>query len=292
MTEQILIAVGSGSLDGFALGLVGGGDSILATPLLLYAVGIAQPHIAIGTGALAVSVNAYANLIGHARRGHVRWTCAIVFALVGSVGALVGSTLGKAMDGQRLLFLFGLLMLVVGVLMLRPRKNAPAVPKPVDLRMCLLTGSVAIVAGGASGFFGIGGGFLIVPGLILATGMRTIDAVGSSLLAVGTFGLATALNYESAPARDGIEQPAGQEKRDQHRRGVEIDMRRTGYEANDGEREGAAGTQRDQKVHARRAQADRAQSHPEDARAGPEDDGQREHAGVRNGEFGLKAGLR
>jgi uncharacterized membrane protein YfcA len=193
--EQILIAVGSGSLVGFALGLVGGGGSILATPLLLYAVGIAQPHIAIGTGALAVSVNAYANLIGHARRGHVRWTCAIVFALVGSVGALIGSTLGKAMDGQRLLFMFGLLMLVVGVLMLRPRKNASAAPKPVDLRMCLLTGSVAIVAGGASGFFGIGGGFLIVPGLILATGMRTIDAVGSSLLAVGTFGLATALNY-------------------------------------------------------------------------------------------------
>lgn len=195
MMEQILIAVGSGSLVGFALGLVGGGGSILATPLLLYAVGISQPHVAIGTGALAVSVNAYANLIGHARRGHVRWTCAIVFALVGLVGALIGSTLGKAMDGQRLLFLFGLLMLVVGVLMLRPRKNASAVPKPVDLRMCLLTGSVAIVAGGASGFFGIGGGFLIVPGLILATGMRTIDAVGSSLLAVGTFGLATALNY-------------------------------------------------------------------------------------------------
>ncbi|KPH78347.1 MULTISPECIES: sulfite exporter TauE/SafE family protein [Bosea] len=195
MTEQVLIAVGSGGLVGFALGLVGGGGSILATPLLLYAVGIAQPHIAIGTGALAVSVNAYANLIGHARRGHVRWTCAIVFALVGSVGALIGSTLGKAMDGQRLLFLFGLLMLVVGVLMLRPRKNATTVPKPVDLRMCLLTGSVAIIAGGASGFFGIGGGFLIVPGLILATGMRSIDAVGSSLLAVGTFGLATALNY-------------------------------------------------------------------------------------------------
>lgn len=198
MIAQVLTAIGSGSLVGFTLGLVGGGGSILATPLLLYAVGIAQPHIAIGTGALAVSVNAYANLIGHARKGHVQWKCAIVFALIGSIGALIGSTLGKAMDGQRLLFLFGLLTLVVGVLMLRPRKSVPAVPKPVDLRMCLLTGSVAIVAGGASGFFGIGGGFLIVPGLILATGMRTIDAVGSSLLAVGTFGLATALNYAAS----------------------------------------------------------------------------------------------
>ncbi|POR52448.1 sulfite exporter TauE/SafE family protein [Bosea psychrotolerans] len=195
MTAQILIAIGSGSLVGFTLGLVGGGGSILATPLLLYAVGIAQPHIAIGTGALAVSVNAYANLIGHARKGHVQWTCAIIFALIGSVGALVGSTLGKAMDGQRLLFLFGLLMLVVGALMLRPRKAAGGRARPVDRRMCAATAAVAVLAGGASGFFGIGGGFLIVPALILATGMRTIDAVGSSLLAVGTFGLATAFNY-------------------------------------------------------------------------------------------------
>ncbi|WP_158516220.1 hypothetical protein [Bosea vaviloviae] len=58
MTAQILIAIGSGSLVGFRLGRVGGSGSIRATPLLLYAVGIAQPHIAIGTGALAVSVNA------------------------------------------------------------------------------------------------------------------------------------------------------------------------------------------------------------------------------------------
>ncbi len=67
------MAVGSGGLVGFALGLVGGGGSILATPLLLYAVGIAQPHIAIGTGALAVSVNAYANLIGQGRRVPIAW---------------------------------------------------------------------------------------------------------------------------------------------------------------------------------------------------------------------------
>lgn len=195
ISGQIVEAVGSGGLVGFTLGLVGGGGSILATPLLLYVVGVASPHVAIGTGALAVSINAYANLIGHARNGHVWWRCAIVFALVGTVGALVGSSLGKAVDGQRLLFLFGLLMVVVGALMLRPRKRAPATPRPVDLRMCVKTAAVAIAFGAASGFFGIGGGFLIVPGLILATGMPTINAIGSSLLAVGTFGLATAINY-------------------------------------------------------------------------------------------------
>jgi uncharacterized membrane protein YfcA len=195
MVGQTIASLGSGGLVGFTLGLIGGGGSILATPLLLYVVGVADPHVALGTGALAVSINAYANLVGHAFKGHVWWRCAVVFALVGTLGALIGSSLGKAVDGERLLFFFGLLMIVVGVLMLRPRKHDASKPRPVDRRMCLTTSAVALVAGATSGFFGIGGGFLIVPALIFATGMPTIDAVGSSLLAVGTFGLATAINY-------------------------------------------------------------------------------------------------
>jgi len=71
MTSTLVPALASGGLVGFSLGLVGGGGSILATPLLLYVVGVASPHVAIGTGALAVSVNAYANLANHARKGHV-----------------------------------------------------------------------------------------------------------------------------------------------------------------------------------------------------------------------------
>ncbi|MDI6028391.1 sulfite exporter TauE/SafE family protein [Corticibacterium sp. UT-5YL-CI-8] len=198
MLANIGPALASGGLVGFSLGLVGGGGSILATPLLLYVVGVTQPHIAIGTSALAVSVNAFANLIGHARSGNVRWRCAIIFAGVGTFGALAGSTLGKVVDGQQLLFLFGLLMIFVGVMMLRPRKASASTERPADLRTCVVTAAVAFVAGSASGFFGIGGGFLIVPGLILATGMPTINAIGSSLLAVGSFGLATALNYAAS----------------------------------------------------------------------------------------------
>src|SRR5690606_14702597 len=112
--SNLAAALASGGLVGFALGLVGGGGSILATPLLLYVVGVSQPHIAIGTSALAVSVNAFANLVGHARSGNVRWRCALVFAGVGTSGALAGSSLGKMIDGERLLFLFGLLMFLVG----------------------------------------------------------------------------------------------------------------------------------------------------------------------------------
>ncbi|KAA3519487.1 sulfite exporter TauE/SafE family protein [Agrobacterium vitis] len=193
--NTLFAAIGSGGLVGFTLGLLGGGGSILATPLLLYVVGVSQPHVAIGTGALAVSANALINFASHALKGNVRWRCGAVFAALGVVGALAGSSLGKAMDGTRLLLLFGIVMLVVGVWMLRPRKAVTTAPRPVDLRMCLTTALVALVSGAASGFFGIGGGFLIVPGLMLATGMPMINAVGTSLLAVTAFGLATAANY-------------------------------------------------------------------------------------------------
>ncbi len=187
----------SGSGVGFTLGLIGGGGSILATPLLLYAVGIAQPHLAIGTGALAVAANAFLTLAGHARAGNVRWRCALVFALIGILGAFVGSSLGKAVDGQRLLFLFALLMVVVGIHMLRGRRGTGGTAEPVGcgpVPSRTVVG-VAFGVGMLSGFFGIGGGFLIVPGLVFATGMPLITAVGTSLFAVGAFGLATALNY-------------------------------------------------------------------------------------------------
>jgi uncharacterized membrane protein YfcA len=195
MTPDFVAAPLSGALVGFSLGLVGGGGSILATPLLLYVVGVAQPHIAIGTSALAVAVNAFGGLAGHARAGNVRWRYAIVFALIETLGALAGSTLGKIIDGQHLLLLFGLLMLVVGAVMLRPRRQTAGTDRPADLRTCAMTGAVAFAAGLASGVFGIGGGFLIVPALVFATGMPITNAIGSSLLAVGSFGLATAINY-------------------------------------------------------------------------------------------------
>lgn len=198
MTSTLIPALASGGLVGFSLGLVGGGGSILATPLLLYVVGVASPHVAIGTSALAVSINAYANLIAHARKGHVRWLCAAVFAAVGTLGALLGSSLGLVFDGTRLLLLFGMLMVVVGLLMLRPRGIGGGEERPIDRRTCALTAAAALATGMASGFFGIGGGFLIVPGLIFATGMPMLQAVGTSLVAVTSFGATTAVSYAAA----------------------------------------------------------------------------------------------
>ena len=194
-----LLAVLCGGLVGFALGLLGGGGSILATPLLLYVIGLG-PHQAIGTGALAVSASAFANFATHYRAGNVRWRSAGLFALIGMIGAFIGSELGKSLDGKKLLFLFAILMIVVGIKMFRSKAGPSPQDVPAGYRYCnrrnipKIAGA-ALVVGSLSGFFGIGGGFLIVPALLFATGMPMLFAVGSSLLAVGTFGLATATNY-------------------------------------------------------------------------------------------------
>ena len=191
---QALLAIACGSAVGFSLALIGGGGSILAVPLLLYVVGVHDPHLAIGTSALAVSLNAFANLIPHARAGHVRWKAAFIFAATGVVGAFIGSTIGKAVNGQRLLVLFAVLMIVVAVLMLRGRRGGGPDRYPLPHANPRLAG-VGLGAGALSGFFGIGGGFLIVPGLMLASGMEIIHAIGTSLFAVGAFGLTAATNY-------------------------------------------------------------------------------------------------
>lgn len=198
-TAPILATLVSGGVIGLILGLVGGGGSILAVPLLIYVVGVGSPHAAIGTAAVAVTVNALASLIGHARAGHVKWRCASVFALSGMIGAALGAELGKAFDGKRLLILFGMLMIGVGLSMLRKRSTAeaPNVRLTRDSAAKLLPRLIPIglCVGLAAGFFGIGGGFLIVPGLILATAMPLPFAIGTSLIVVSALGLTTATSY-------------------------------------------------------------------------------------------------
>ena len=81
---QGVLGLASGALVGFSLGLVGGGGSILAVPLMVYVVGVPDPHVAIGTSAMAVAANAAVNLSNHSRGGTVRWSCALPFAAAGS----------------------------------------------------------------------------------------------------------------------------------------------------------------------------------------------------------------
>jgi hypothetical protein len=199
--QDILSAL-SGGLVGFVLGLVGGGGSIIAVPLLLYLVGIPNAHTAIGTSAVAVSLSAFANLIAQARNGLVKWPCAAAFASSGVIGTVIGSYAALQLPGAKLVALFGALMIGVGVLML-VRKDAEGDP---DVRLTLKTAKhmlpwlipAGFLVGTLSGFFGIGGGFLIVPALMFATGMPIRNAIATSLVAITVFGAATAANYAYA----------------------------------------------------------------------------------------------
>lgn len=197
---QYVLGAGSGGLVGFTLGLVGGGGSILAVPLIVYLVGVPDAHLAIGTSALAVAANALSGLVNHARAHTVKWRCGVFYALSGIIGAFLGSSFGKLVSGQKLLFLFALLMILVGIVMFKKRHNAGLEGAECNRQNAPKVLSFGFGTGLFSGFFGIGGGFLIVPGLIAATRMPMLNAVGTSLVAVTAFGLTTALNY----ARSGM----------------------------------------------------------------------------------------
>ncbi|MGB8365295.1 MAG: sulfite exporter TauE/SafE family protein [Rhizomicrobium sp.] len=196
---QTVLSLLSGGTVGLSLGLIGGGGSVLAVPLLVYVVGMKSPHEAIGTSAVAVAANAFLNLLGHARKHTVKWSCAVVFALAGIAGAAIGADFGKAVNGAKLLAMFGALMIVISVLMLRPRRGGDVADVRLDrtssLRLLPPLVGIGFTVGALSGFFGIGGGFLIVPGLVAATSMPLLNAIGSSLVCVTAFGATTAVSY-------------------------------------------------------------------------------------------------
>lgn len=188
----------SGALVGLLLGTFGGGGSVLAAPLLIYLVGVDDPHLAIGTSAAAVAATALFNLFGHWRGGRIKWPCAIVFGTAGLIGSIAGSSVAKATDGDWLLLAFAAAMAVIGASMFRRpvTEGHPDVHLTPKMMPKLLT--LGLIVGFAAGFFGIGGGFLIVPGLIAATGMTMSAATASSLVSVTIFGAATSSNYALA----------------------------------------------------------------------------------------------
>ncbi len=196
---QVLPSLASGMIVGLSLGVVGGGGSILAVPLMIYVIGVPSPHLAIGTSAVAVAANALINLVGHAHDRNIKWPCATVFAFAGVAGAALGAEVGKSVDGAKLLAGFGVLMIAIAVLMLRPRHGGynPDVRLDRDSLAHLLPplAGTGFGVGALSGFFGIGGGFLIVPGLVSATSMPLLNAIGSSLVSVAAFGATAAVSY-------------------------------------------------------------------------------------------------
>lgn len=180
----VLLAVGFGSLIGILLGLVGGGGSILTVPILVYVLGLGV-HEATATSLVIVGATAAVGAIPHARVGRVAAKTALLFGGAGIARAFVGTALNARVSGPVILLLLGLLMLVVAARMAlahRPEPVEPDVAPTVGLRWEVFVGG--LVVGVMTGFFGVGGGFLIVPALVLVLGLPMRLAVGTSLVVI------------------------------------------------------------------------------------------------------------
>lgn len=197
-----LLASPLGLLIGISLGALGGGGSILAVPALVYAAG-QDPKAATTTSLVLVTITALIGIIPHWRAGRVRFTAGALFGLAGVGGSLLGSYWNEAVDPDVLLLAFSLLMLVAAYAMWRrlPRQprtaprsvgaaahadTAPADTSGLGLDLATV---VKVLAAGSfvgvlTGFFGVGGGFVIVPALVLALGFTMPEAVGTSLLVI------------------------------------------------------------------------------------------------------------
>lgn len=198
-----VLSVLLGSLVGFSLGLIGGGGSILTVPLLVYVIG--EPvSAAISTSLAIVGSNALAGFVAHWRQHQVRLRIGVVFGLAGTVGAFAGTWLGHILPGREILFLFALFMLAAALTMLLRNDRSASAEKhgafeePRTVRGWSRILATGVGVGVLTGFFGVGGGFVVVPALVILLGMPMRLAVGTSLLIIvinSAAGLAAHLQY-------------------------------------------------------------------------------------------------
>ncbi|MDP9430290.1 MAG: sulfite exporter TauE/SafE family protein [Actinomycetota bacterium] len=179
-------ALGLGLLIGVLLGLLGGGGSILAVPALVYGVGLPLAA-AIPTSLLVVGVSSATALLPRLRQ--VRWRIAGIFGAAGALAAFTGTAVNRLLDPRVVLVGFALLMVAATVRMLRkdvPEGGDCALPGGgINWRGCLPKAVGAGVAVGfLTGLFGVGGGFLIIPALVLLLGLPMAVAVGTSLVII------------------------------------------------------------------------------------------------------------
>jgi hypothetical protein len=189
MTGQGPLAVAVGGLVGLSLGVTGGGGSLLAIPLLVYVLGTTVRD-ATAMSLLIVGVSALLGVWEYGRAGEVKVKAALVFSGTGAVGAWAGAYAHQLVRGEVLLVLFGALMLGAAVKMLRwkPPAAAEAADESCAYRFprtCWIkVSALGTVVGLLTGFFGVGGGFVIVPALVLILKFPMRLAVGTSLLII------------------------------------------------------------------------------------------------------------
>ena len=185
---HLVLAVLFGILIGTSLGAIGGGGSILTVPILVYIMG-QNVHAATATSLAVVGATALVGAIPHWRAGRVAVPTALAFAVAGIAGAFAGAWANHLLPGWLILTLFGLLMLTVSLRMLRSSQRKPLPKEQTPAHTTLRAGWWRIALAGLgvglmTGFFGVGGGFLIVPALVLVLGMGMRAAVGTSLLII------------------------------------------------------------------------------------------------------------
>lgn len=169
-------------LIGVTLGLLGGGGSILTTPILIYALGV-ETKPAIATSLIVVGLTSIAGVVQHARAGNVVWKTGLVFGAAGMVGAFGGGYVAAWIPETVLLLLFAGMMLATAAAMLRGRKEPDRADAPQEQALWKIVAEGAVV-GVVTGLVGAGGGFLVVPALALLGGLPMQKAVGTSLLVI------------------------------------------------------------------------------------------------------------
>lgn len=185
------IALVAGVLMGLTLGALGAGGAIITVPVLVYALG-QDAHEATTSSLVIVGLTAAVGAIGHFRAGRVDWRRGLIFGLIGIGGTAAGSWLSAGLNGRWLLLGFAVLLLVVAALMWRRSSQEPAPAHAVHHRSWVRIVPAALGVGLLTGFFGVGGGFAVVPALVLAAGFEMPLAVGTSLLVI-TLNSASAL---------------------------------------------------------------------------------------------------
>lgn len=178
------LALALSVLIGVALGLLGGGGSMLTTPILLYVLHLPTKE-AIATSIIVVGTTSLAAVVQHARAGNVAWKTGLLFGASGGVGAYLGGRAAHWVPDRVLMLLFAGMMIATSVAMFRGRKATTDAPEAATgagaLGKILLNG---LAVGTVTGLLGAGGGFLVVPALTLFGGLPMRQAVGTSLLVI------------------------------------------------------------------------------------------------------------
>jgi uncharacterized membrane protein YfcA len=189
MDAHLLIGLTLSAAIGLSLGLIGGGGSIITVPVLVYVIGV-DAREAVGMSLAVVGVTSLIGASLHHRRGTVNPRAGALFGAAGILGAYFGSRLTYLVPPSVLLLSFAALMLTIAALMLAQRRGgakqeAAAAGETVGHRASTIKAIAAgLVVGALTGFLGVGGGFLVVPALVLFGGLTMKEAVGTSLLVI------------------------------------------------------------------------------------------------------------